>query len=287
MVLPNLRTVYAKAFESWSQDHGPRLAAAIAFYAMLSLSPLLVLAVAIAGRVLGETTVRSRLLQEATTNLGYQASEFLGTLIEATASTSAGVVATIISLAIAIYGATNLFGQLAESVDVIWNIRYPRRGFRVFLLGKLAGLIMFLAFATVFLCWLGLDAWLGWIGRHVGGFQGWQFVSLLVSVLFLTLVFAVSFRALPRGMVAWGDVWYAALTTAVGFAISKFLLSLYFAYSGVSAAYGSAGALVVVLLWIYYSAQIYFFGIELTCTYAHTYGSQCERTKGEEPELQP
>jgi len=142
---------------------------------------------------------------------------------------------------------------------------------------------MFLAFAAVFITWLAIDSWVGWVEAHTPGFQGWEFVSILISIVFLTVVFALSFRMLPKGMVAWGDVWIAAFFTAVGFALSKALLSLYFSYSTVSAAYGSAGALVIILLWIYYSAQIYFFGIEMTCTYAHLHGSQVKRREGEEP----
>ena len=112
--------------------------------------------------------------------------------------------------------------------------------------------------------WLALDSILGWVGRTSGNFAAWPAVSLLASGVVATLLFAISFRAIPRGRVQWRDVWLGAGIAGFGFSAAKLLLSLYFSYSGVAAAYGPAGALLVILLWIYYSAHIYFFGAELT-----------------------
>lgn len=283
MIIPKLRPLFDRAAEGFSRDHAPRHAASVAFYAMLSLSPLLVLAVAIAGRFAGEDAVRAAVLKEATAALGKPAGEFVGSLIRDVAEPGKGVVATVISIGLALFGASNLFGQLSDSVSYIWKVKAPESGIKTLLLGKFISVLMFVSFLVVFMSWLILDSWLGWAGRHVGGFNGWQVVSLLVSTVFLTVVFAFAFKALPRRVVDWCDVWIAAAVTAIGIALSKLILSLYFAYSGVSAAYGSAGALVVVLLWVYYSAQIYFFGIELTCAYAHMHGSQRNREKNEPP----
>ena len=283
MLIPNLKQLFAKAFKNWQEDNAPRLAAAFAFYAMLSLSPLLVLAVAVAARVLGDSHAGQHIIHMAEGYLGKEGSKFLETLIQSSAKTGARTIASIISFLLAIYGASNLFQQLSEAVNSIWGVKNPNAGLKGFFLGKVIAVVMFIAFAAVFITWLAIDSWVGYVEAHTPGFQGWAFISIFISVVFLTLVFGLSFRALPKGMVAWGDVWIAAFFTALGFAISKALLSLYFSYSTVSAAYGSAGALVIILLWIYYSAQIYFFGIEMTCTYAHLHGSQVKRHKGEEP----
>ena len=283
MVIPKLKPLYLKAFQSWIKDGAPRLAAAFSFYAMLALSPLLVLGVAIASRILGDSQEGMHVVHIAEGYLGREGSKFLESLIQNSAKPGASAIASALSIAVAIYGATNLFGQLSESVNTIWNAKSGSAGIKGFLLNKVIAVAMFLAFSAVFVAWLGIDSWLGWLEAHTPGVQGWELWSVLISAIFLTGVFGVSFRALPKGMVAWGDVWIGAITTAVGFSVSKFLLSLYFSYSSVSAAYGSAGALVIILLWIYYSAQIYFFGLELTCTYAHMHGSQRRRHRDEPP----
>jgi membrane protein len=283
MIIPNLKPLFLKAFQNWQKDNAPRHAAAFSFYAMLSLSPMLVLAVAVASKILGDSQAGMHIVHVAEGYLGKQGSKFLESLIATSAKPGASAIATVLSIGVAVYGAINLFQQLSDSISYIWKAKQPRGGFKGFLLGKVIAVAMFIIFSAIFILWLALDSWIGWMEAHTPGFQGWQFVSFFVSVLFLSLAFALIFRAMPKGMVAWGDVWIGAITTATGFGVSKFLLSMYFSYSTTSAAYGSAGALVIVLLWIYYSAQIFFFGIELTCTYAHIHGSQINRHRGDPP----
>jgi len=281
MVIPNFRPIFVKAFQSWQSDNAPRLAAAFAFYAMLALAPMVVLAVAVASHFLGQSQGGMHIVHVMEEYLGKSGSAFLENMIQNAAQPGTTTIATILSLLVATIGAVNLFEQLFEAVNTIWGVK-GRGGFKGFLINKVTSVMMFIVFSAVFVIWLAIDSWLGWVEVHTHGFQGWQLISILVSVIFLTLVFAMSFRALPRRMVAWSDVWLGAVVTACGFALSKLLLSLYFSFTSLTA-YGSAGALVIILLWIYYSAQIYFFGIELTCTYAHMYGSQTQRHKGEQP----
>ncbi len=282
MVIPNLKKLMIKAFQNWMKDNVPRLAAAFSFYAMLSLAPMLLLVVAIAGRILGKDQAHLHFAHVVQGYLGPSGRDFLETLIATSSNKTATTIASITSVVLGLYGASNLFQQLSESIDVIWSIP-PHPGIRGFILARVVSLLSFVAFAIVFLAWLGIDSWISWIEVHTPGFQGLALLSFAVSVVFLTLVLAVSYRALPKRMVAWGDVWIGAFTAAVGLALSKTLLSIYFSYSSVSAAYGSAGTLVIILLWIYYSAQIFFYGIEITCTYAHLHGSQTHRHKGEPP----
>lgn len=281
MLIPDLKKLYTKAFQNWLGDNATRLAAAFSFYAMLCLSPMLVLGVAIASRVLGDSQAGMHFVHIAEGYLGHDGSMFIETMIQKSAKPGVSVIASLLSVAVAVYGATNLFGQLSDSVNAIWEVK-SRSGIKGFLINKVVSVIMFLVFSAVFVSWLAIDSWLAWLA-HSQGLHGRHILSMFISVIFLTFVFALSYRALPKGMVAWGDVWYGAATAALGFALSKYLLGLYFAYSSVSAAYGSAGALVIILLWIYYSAQIYFYGLELTCTYAHMHGSQVNRVKGDDP----
>ena len=277
MVIPNLRPIFAKAFQSWQTDNAPRLAAAFAFYAMLALAPMVVLAVAVASRFLGQSQGGMHIVHLMGEYLGKSGSEFLERMIQNAAQPGTTTIATVLSLAVAVFARPTCslnfptpsipFGASALAVV-----------FKGFLISKLTSVIMFIVFAGIFVIWLGIDSWLGWMEVHTRGFQGWQLVSILISVIFLTLVFAVTFRALPHSMVAWGDVWLGAFVTAFGFALSKLLLSLYFSFTSLTA-YGSAGALVIILLWIYYSAQIYFFGMKRlaptpTCTAAKPSGTR-------------
>jgi membrane protein len=267
------RKMYISAAKNWSSDNAARLAASFSFYAMLALAPLLIVGVAVGSNFLDAGEVRESVLRAAGQALGRGAREYLATVIENANQPGVGTVASVISIVLALFGASNLFAQLAESVNTIWGIRTSGNPFRNFLVGKLVSVVMVLVFAFLVIAWLVTDSVLGWIARNTGSFAGWPIVSFLFAVAFLTGVFAVAFKALPRDMVAWRDVWVGAITTAVGFAIAKGLLTLYFSLSHVSSAYGPAGALVVILLWFYYAAQIFFYGAELTCVYAHDHGS--------------
>jgi membrane protein len=179
----------------------------------------------------------------------------------------------VLSLLVTFFSASNLFVALQESVNTIWGIQQKVSLVRGLILTRVSAFLAVMFFGLVVLGWLTLDSWLGWLERHTQGFQGWQAVSFVVTLLFLTFVFGIAFKQLPANRLQWSDVWPGAFVTALGFGLSKLLLAMYFAFANVSAAYGSAGALVVLLLWIYYTSQIFFFGVELTYTYAHTRGS--------------
>ncbi len=269
-----------KTFANWSEDNVPRLAAAFSFYAVLSLAPLLVLAVAGASYLLGEQGARDDLLRHVRGELGREneelgkaAAEFLDTLLKKAQKPTAGLTATILSLIVTFFGASNLFLQLDDAVNTIWGIKQTGSMIRAVLLSRITAFLAVLFFGSVVLAWLALDSWIGWLVRHAGGFPGLQYLSILTTVLVFIGAFGVSLKKLPRNRVAWRDVWPGAIVAAVGVALGKFLLSYYFALAGVLNAYGPAGALVVILLWIYYTSQIYFFGVEMTYTYALEYGS--------------
>lgn len=285
MTTRQLRELFMKAYRHWSDDNAARHAAALAFYAILSLAPLLIFAIAIGGQFLDSGSLRESLLASTRDQLGKGASGLVKEMIENATKPGASAMAGIISLILALLGASSLFGQLEQSVSAIWGVG-PKTGnaIRNFVVQKLLSVVMVLVFVTLILAWIGIDSVISYARAHTAeGLGIWPSLSFVISVAFLTIVFAISFKSLPRGMVAWGDVWIPAFVTAVGFGLAKYLLSLYFGMSGVGAAYGPAGALVVILLWFYYSAQIFFFGVELTFTYTYGYG----RHKGEvEGELQ-
>ncbi|MBC8065528.1 MAG: YihY/virulence factor BrkB family protein [Chlorobia bacterium] len=258
------RSILIKAGQGWSSHSAPRLAAALSFYAILSLAPMLVIAVTIATAFLDSASIRASLSAEATQSLGKGASDLFISIIDHASKPATSVPATIIAIFIAFYAASGLFAQIEEAIEDVWGIQHQGNPFRLFLMSRLKSVVFLLGFLLIFLVWLATDSILGWLTRTSGGFFGWPFISLLASTLFATLVFALTFKAIPRGRILWRDVWPGAITTGLGFSLAKFVLSLYFTYSGFATAYGSAGALVVILLWIYYSSQIFFFGAEIT-----------------------
>ena len=274
---PIWKSLLAESWRSWNNDRASRLAASFAFYAVLSLSPLLVFAVAIASSVMSDLEVKTRVLREARVNLGPQTATFLDGLITNTSAPRANYIAGAVSLVFVLFGASNLFVQLEDTVNVIWRMQGPKNAIKGFIVSRALSVLMVILFSVAIFAWVALDSWLGWIVRHAGINHGWRFGSMIFSFFFMLGVCSVTFRSLPRKMVAWKDVWPGALITSLGFVLTKFILSLYFSYSGLFAVYGSAGALVVLLMWIYYMMQIFLFGLEMTCVYAHNYGSQVQR----------
>jgi membrane protein len=274
--LAALRTLATRTVANWSEDAVPRLAAAFSFYAVLSLAPLLVLAIVAAGYFFESADVRSQLLSQVQGAIGKEGRDLIGTLIENTYKPGASTIATLLSLAVTFFSASGLFIQLNDALNTMWGITAdPKQGFfRSFLLTRVFAFISVLVFGVIILGWLAIDAWLQWLQKQASAFAGWTAVSVVVSAIFLLLVFAVSYKSIPKGHVKWQDVWVGASVAALGITIAKYLLSLYFSYAHVAGAFGPAGALVLILLWIYYTSQIYFFGAEIVYSYAHLHGSR-------------
>jgi len=264
MQIRSFRSIFYPAAQGWSEHSAPRLSAALSFYAILSLAPLLVVAVTVATQLLDVGTVRATLYDEALTSLGRGAADLFVSLADRAAKPATSISATMIAVLIAVYAASGLFNQIVSSMETIWGIRHEGPVVRLFLRSRLKSVMFLMAFLILFVSWLSLDAILGWLARTSGSFIGWPVISLLASILLATLVFALVFRTIPRNRVQWKDVWPGAITAGLGFSLAKAALSLYFSYSGIAAAYGSAGALVLILLWIYYSSQVFFYGVEIT-----------------------
>lgn len=283
MTLSQLRDLFVKSYRRWSENDGPRMSASLAFYAILALAPMLLFAIAAGSQFLDSGSLKDTLLREARMQLGQGASDLFRSMIESARKPGASATAEIVSLVLALFGASGLFDQLRTSVNNIWSVG-PKKGnlIRNYLLSRLLAVVMALAFMTLILAWISIDSVVSYMRHHTDrGFALWHLVSFVVSVAFLTGVFGLTFKSFPRGMVAWKDVWLPAFLTAFAFGIAKYLLSLYFGLAGVGSAYGPAGALVVVLIWLYYAAQIFFFGIELTVSYAYSLGSHRDEPVGE------
>jgi membrane protein len=284
MTIHQFRDLILKAYRLWNEDNATRLAAAFAFYAILAVAPIILFGIAIGSQFLDSGSVRAQILHQAKEQLGTGAAYLAQNIMDSAAKPGANAAAVVVSVALALFAASGLFDQLSLSVSSIWGVG-PKKGnvIKNYFVAKLASVIMALVFMTLILAWIGIDSVISYMQSHtVKEFPLWPAISFAVSVAFLTGVFAVAFKALPRGMVAWRDVGLSAFLTAVGFGLSKYLLSLYFGIVGVGAAYGPAGALVVILLWFYYSSQIFFFGVEITFVYAYQFGSHKDETPGEQ-----
>ena len=269
------KKIFANAWKWWQDDQVPRLAAAFTFYAMLSLAPMLLMAVATAGFVLGDEGARQTLLQEFRRSMGEAQAAFIASLFK-NQSTGTGIIATIFSLAVLVYGASALFEQLRDSVNAIWGVKPPDEGILGIVRRKLFAILSVAAVAVALLGWMILDARIQWLSAN-SVFEVpaiWKLVSFISAWGFSALLFAAIFKMMPRQPVKWSDVWSSAIFTALMFSLGKYLLSQYFALALVSAAYGAAGSLVVILLWIYYSSQIIFFGVELSNAYTYELGSR-------------
>ena len=267
-----------KTFGNWSEDDVPRLAAAFSFYAMLSLAPILVLSVTIAALVL-KGNAEAALLNKAQEFVGSEATvKLLEDIIKGAQNKSSGAIATFVSLLVTFFSASNLFLQLQATVNTIWGIQQTGSVIKNLILTRVLAFLAVAVFGILILSWLALDSWLNWLAKRTPGFQGFSVVSLVFTSVFFTVALAVAYKGMPRGRVRWSDVWPGAVIAALGLAFSKLAFSVYLGYAGLSV-YGAAGSLVALLLWIYYSSQIFFFGLEITYTYTKEFGS----LKGQNP----
>jgi membrane protein len=258
----------------FSEDQVPRLGASLAYYTIFSIAPLLLIAISIAGIVFGKEAAQGELLGQLRSVLGPAAADMLQQMIANAAKPRTGTIATIVGIVTLLLGAAGVFGQLKEALNTIWDVE-PRKGGGILAAIKQRFLSMAMVLGVGFLLLVSLiiDAAISAAGKFLGnrlpgGEALWQSVQIAVSLCIVTLLFALIFRLLPDTRIAWRDVWPGAAVTAVLFVIGKFALGLYLGKSSVGSSYGAAGSLVLLLLWIYYSAQILLAGAEFTQVYA-------------------
>jgi membrane protein len=254
----------------FSKVRAPRLAAALAYYTVFSLAPLLVIVIAVAGLIYGGDEARAQLVGQLEQHIGPQATGLVETMIESTAETGSGVFATVIGIAALLVGATTIFVQLKGALNEIWGVAADRsRGVLRQLLIRLRGLGLVLVLGLLLVVSFILQAALNVVmsnfaGVLPGGDWLWYLLNLLLTMALVATVFAGLFKVLPDADLRWRDVWKGAVLAAVLFEIGEVLIGLYLGTSGVRSAYGAAGSLVVLLLWVYYSAQIMLFGATFT-----------------------
>lgn len=265
----------------WNEDRAPQLGAALAFYTALSIAPLLVLLLRIAAAILGDdSSARLEIEHQAQSLIGKQGAEAIQAMIDSADDSKAGMAATILSLATLLFGASGVFGQLQVSLNTIWEVEpKPGRGIWGFVRDRFLSFAMVMGVAFLLLVSLVVSAGISFASGYLNPFLGKMEVlggilNAIVSTAVITVLFALMFKLLPDVKMAWKDVWLGAIVTAVLFALGKGAIGMYLGHSALSSSYGVAGSFVVLLVWVYYSAQILFFGAELTQVYANHYGSR-------------
>jgi membrane protein len=273
---------YLKLFKDtareFNEDKVPRLGAALAYYTIFSIGPLLLIAVAMAGLFLGQEAARGQISGELGKFFGPEMSKSLEGMIEAAGKPKSGRLATIVGIITLMLGASGLFGQLKDALNTIWNVeKKPVSGIVNFIKTRFLSMAMVLGIGFLLLVSLVFDAAISalgpWLERLIGGEALIQFLSLILSFAISVVLFAAIFRILPDLKIAWHDVWLGAVFTSLLFALGKWGLGVYLGKAAVGSAYGAAGSLVILLVWVYWSAQILFFGAEFTQVYARTLGT--------------
>jgi membrane protein len=277
--MANLWQLVQLSFREWNKDKASRLAAALSYYTAVAIAPLLVLLVTGVGILFGTNSAQAQLVGQLRGIVGPQGAEVAQTVVESADKPDFASVAGILSLLILIWGASNVFVELQDSLNTIWGVEVkPRkRGWKHLLRERFLSFSMILVIGFLLLVSLVLSAVISALGGIFNGLLPgmewvWQLSNFVLSFVVTILLFAAIYKVLPDANFAWRDVWMGATVTALLFTIGKWLLGLYFGYQTTTSAYGAAGSLVVLLIWIYYSAQIFFFGAEFTQVYARRAG---------------
>lgn len=275
----DLWAMLKEASESWLDDNAPRLGAALAYYTTFSLAPLLLIMVALAGRVFGDQAARGELHKQITDWVGLEGGKAVEAMLANAKYMGSGIVATIVGGIALLIGATGLFTELQGALNTVWGVQAKSgRGVWGIVKDRALSFAMVLGSALLLLASLIVSAVLDGITTHLGNWAhpvlAGQVINFLISFGVITLLFAMIYRFLPDVVIAWKDVWLGALVTSLLFAVGKYLIGLYLGHSAAASAYGAAGSLAMLLLWLYYSAQIFLFGAELTKAYANRYGGR-------------
>jgi membrane protein len=282
-----IRATLLGAGEAWLDDRAASKGAALAFYTLFSLTPLLLLIIAIAGLVFGAQAAQGEIFIQLRELMGPAGAEAIQILLAGARNPEAGKMATIVASVLLVIGATSVFAELKDSLDEIWHMPKSRQaGVLNLIRTRLLSFGIVLVLAFLLLVSLVVSAGLAfveryWLGRWAEAAMVLAALSAALSFVVIACLFAVIYKMLPEAKLGWKDVWIGALGTAILFTVGKYVIGVYLGNSGVASSYGAAGSVVALLLWVYYSAQIFFFGAEFTRQYALCFGSHCPSNRAD------
>ena len=277
---------------AWVDDYAPSMGAALAYYTVFSLAPLLVIVISVAGLIFGADAVSGAIFSQINGLMGAEAAKGIQDLLSSVSKPSTGIIGTILGIVFLLVGATSVFGELQDALDRIWRApaRVRASGLLTLLRTRLLSFGMILGIAFLLMVSLVTGAAIAAFGTWWGGwFGGWevlaQVINAVIGFLMTTAVFALIYKLMPRVKVSWGDVWVGAAVTALLFTAGRLLISLYIGKTGVASGFGAAGSVAVVFVWVYYSAQVFLVGAEFTWIYAQRMGSQQHLSKPTESDI--
>jgi membrane protein len=284
--IPSLRDIWSLIRETvaeWIADRASRKGAALAFYTVFSLAPLLILAISIAGMFFGEEAARGEIVGQMRDLLGPEGASAVQAVIQNAAQPTVGLWATLIGIGTLILGATTALAELKDDLDEIWDAPPERiRGFWYLVRKRLLSVGMILALGFLLLVSLVLSAVMAALTRFWGVGETTnillQALNFAIGFVLVTALFAMIYKILPAVRIAWQDVIIGALITALLFSIGKLLIGVYLGNSAIASTYGAAGSVVLILVWVYYSSQIFLLGAEFTKVYAFRFGSLRNRS---------
>ncbi|MDT3670636.1 MAG: YihY/virulence factor BrkB family protein [Aromatoleum sp.] len=270
-----------QSVNAWIDDRASSMGAAIAFYTMFSLAPLLLISIGIAGLVFGEDAARDAIVEQVGGLVGETGAEGVRSVLDASRDPEGGAIAALVSMITLVVGATTVFAELQSDLDVVWKVPPEKQSSGIWGLvrAQLLSFGMVLGVGFLLIVSLLLNAALAALGKWWGAWFGeWevtlQAVNFLVSFAVVTGLFAMIYKILPSAKIAWGDVWIGAAVTSLLFSIGKFLIGLYIGRSALASGFGAAGTFVVVIVWVYYSSLVFLLGAEFTHEYAKGAGSK-------------
>jgi membrane protein len=281
MHLRQIRDLIRKSVGAWLDDYAPSMGAALAYYTLFSLAPLLIIAIAVAGLVFGQDAARGEIVAQMQGLIGREGAIAVQGLLKSANSPPQDILATLVSTVLLVIGATTVFAELQSDLDRIWRVPAPAKvnGIWSLLRSRLLSFGLVLGLGFLLLVSLIVSAAIAAFGKwSYGFFEGREAylhtLNFGISFAITTLLFAMIYKFMPRARIAWRDVWVGAAVTSLLFEIGKFLIGLYLGTTSVASGFGAAGSLVVLLVWVYFSAQVFLLGAEFTWVCAHEYGSK-------------
>ncbi len=286
MHLKRIWGLVKKSIVAWVDDFAPSMGAALAYYTLFSIAPLLMIAIAVAGLAFGQEAAQGEIVGQIQGVIGREGAIAVEGLLKSANAPARGIFLTVVSVITLLIGATTVFAELQSDLDRIWRIPAPAKvnGIWILLRSRLLSFGLVLGLGFLLLVSLLVSAAIAAFGKWWdGAFEGWetllQGLNFGFSLAVSALLFAVIYKYMPRARIAWRDVWVGAAVTAFLFEIGKILIGLYLGKTSVASGFGAAGSLVVLLVWVYFAAQIFLLGAEFTWVYAHEYGSKRARTE--------
>ena len=274
-----MKKLLFESIKAWVDHRASSRGAALAFYTLFSMTPILILAIAIAGYFFGAQAAQGEIIGQIQGLVGPNGAQAVQALLAAARNPLSGLVATLVATVLLLIGATSVFAELKGSLDEMWGVTPSEHStFIILLKTRFLSFSLVLVLAFLLLISLVISAALAVLERYVGTFwsssmMALSAVSQIISFSVIASLFAVIYKMLPDAPLSWRDVWIGAVFTAALFSLGKYAIGLYLGNSGVASGFGAAGSLIALLLWVYYSAQIFFFGAEFTRQYALWYGS--------------